>query len=250
MAEDLFEKHGVTSHREQILAVRQECIVGEPGKGTSYAGGFPRVDEGFVWPEKDDHPLSFVAQLECRAIGIEADGFLVFFHDNRHWGSSAADRGHAVVMHVQGQRQLGPDDLPVRVKPRFFGLGKKTLTPTTYRRVEIALRAGHSYPSLERELIDFHDDEALYEGYCELVAECEQSLQIGGFPLPVQSDDMERDCASIMKLGSASDWKLLLQLYEVGDMMWGDAGALYWFIYEEDLLARRFDRVWMIMQCH
>ncbi|NNJ25645.1 hypothetical protein LzC2_17180 [Planctomycetes bacterium LzC2] len=33
------------------------------------------------------------------------------------------------------------------------------------------------------------------------------------------------------------------------EMMWGDLGMLYWWIRREDLAARRFDRVWMTLQC-
>lgn len=33
-------------------------------------------------------------------------------------------------------------------------------------------------------------------------------------------------------------------------IMFGDYGCLYFFIPREDLLARRFDRVWMQMQCY
>jgi len=32
-------------------------------------------------------------------------------------------------------------------------------------------------------------------------------------------------------------------------MMWGDMGMLYFWIRAEDLAARRFERVWMILQC-
>jgi uncharacterized protein YwqG len=42
----------------------------------------------------------------------------------------------------------------------------------------------------------------------------------------------------------------LLQLFEIGDMTWGDAGALYWYIHRDDLEISRFDRVWMVSQCH
>jgi uncharacterized protein YwqG len=31
---------------------------------------------------------------------------------------------------------------------------------------------------------------------------------------------------------------------------WGDAGRLYFWIRKQDLAARRFDRVWTILQCH
>ena len=49
----------------------------------------------------------------------------------------------------------------------------------------------------------------------------------------------------------ASDWILLLQLDSDrdADLMWGDAGYLYYWIRAEDLAAGRFDRVWMSLQC-
>jgi uncharacterized protein YwqG len=31
--------------------------------------------------------------------------------------------------------------------------------------------------------------------------------------------------------------------------MWGDAGTLYYWIRRPDLLAGRFDRIWMIFEC-
>ena len=81
-------------------------------------------------------------------------------------------------------------------------------------------------------------------------AEFRHDIQLGGLPYPIQSDDMERDCVRAFDHGQPEDWRLLLQLFEVGDMMWGDAGALYWFIHNEDLKESRFDRVWMVTQCH
>ena len=48
-------------------------------------------------------------------------------------------------------------------------------------------------------------------------------------------------------------WVLLFQLdmVECGDfeLMFGDSGRIYYYITKEDLLARRFDRVWLMLQC-
>jgi hypothetical protein len=52
-----------------------------------------------------------------------------------------------------------------------------------------------------------------------------------------------------VKISDTGDFLGLLQLFEVGDMTWGDAGALYWFILKEGLDKGRFDRVWMVTQC-
>ena len=49
----------------------------------------------------------------------------------------------------------------------------------------------------------------------------------------------------------ADDWILLLQLDsdDQANLMWGDAGMLYYWIRSEDLAASRFDRTWMTLQC-
>lgn len=47
-------------------------------------------------------------------------------------------------------------------------------------------------------------------------------------------------------------WRLLAQLdsdYASGTM-WGDAGMLYFWIRDEDLVAGRFDHAWCVMQCY
>jgi uncharacterized protein YwqG len=48
----------------------------------------------------------------------------------------------------------------------------------------------------------------------------------------------------------AADWRLLLQVdsEERLGMMWGDAGRIYFLIRKDDLMGRRFDRVWLILQ--
>lgn len=57
--------------------------------------------------------------------------------------------------------------------------------------------------------------------------------------------------AVALRLGF-SDWILLLQVDsdEVGTgMCWGDAGRIYYWIRRQDLAAKNFDNVWLILQC-
>ena len=51
--------------------------------------------------------------------------------------------------------------------------------------------------------------------------------------------------------GGATDWELLLQLDsdDDADMMWGDAGALYFWIRKQDAETADFSKVWMVLQC-
>ena len=46
--------------------------------------------------------------------------------------------------------------------------------------------------------------------------------------------------------------KLLFQAASAGecDMSWGDAGMLYFWIYEEDLKNLNFDKCWCVMQSY
>ena len=48
--------------------------------------------------------------------------------------------------------------------------------------------------------------------------------------------------------------QLLFQLDTVEsggfELMFGDCGHIYFYITKEDLAARRFDRIWLILQCY
>jgi uncharacterized protein YwqG len=252
MHEGLLKKYDLERYRAAIEAVKTACLVGEvtTEQTESFCGGFPKVDAGFVWPRKDGYPLHFVAQLSCKDLdltGPEA-GSLLFFYDNRHAGYSPKDLGHAVVLHQQGERALTGGDLPTCEVKQFFGLMTARVQPKVYEKVSVEFRPGDCYPSLERKLIQFEDD-GWEEAYGEFVYESSHDIQSGGYPHPIQSDCMEKDCVKAFSIGTPKDWRLLLQLFEVGDMRWGDAGALYWFILNEDLDKGRFDRVWMVTQC-
>jgi len=88
--------------------------------------------------------------------------------------------------------------------------------------------------------------------------------QIGGYPQAVQGD-VWTECemfsnnhvASTDKklweqaASRASRWRLLLQFDTDDDLnvMWGDAGTIYYCIPEEDLRASNFDKVYSIAQC-
>jgi uncharacterized protein YwqG len=50
---------------------------------------------------------------------------------------------------------------------------------------------------------------------------------------------------------NAHEWWLLLQVDsdDRASMMWADLGRVYFWIREEDLRERRFERAWAILQC-
>ena len=248
-----WNKYGLGAHQTSIQRAAQRCLVGQQTEleASSFLGGLPKVDRDFSWPSKDGCSLDFVAQLDCAAIDVLPfeQGHLLFFYDNRHWGYSKKDRGHAVVIHQQGEIQTTETDLPEYEVKSLFGLRKRTVRPKVYQKIWLTFSANWSYPSPERGELTF-ETEVDEEAYSEFFWKDERLVQLGGFPQPIQSDDMEQNSAEALEFGSPEDWQLLLQLFEVGDMMWGDAGALFWFIHRDDLRSARLDRVWMVTQCH
>ena len=61
----------------------------------------------------------------------------------------------------------------------------------------------------------------------------------------------EQEKVKALEAGAA-DWRLLLQIDtdEAGPgWMWGDVGRIYFWIRHQDLAARRFADVWLILQC-
>jgi uncharacterized protein YwqG len=245
--------HKLTTYADEIRRVSRRCLAGVLCKQArdSYFGGMPNVPPSFHWPTKDGYPLAFIGQLHCRDIDLvpSDDGDLLLFYDNRHWGYRPKDVGHAIVTHIHPGTERTTPELPTRTVSSLFGMMKKNVTPKRYQRVNVQFEGSVSYPWYEREVLTFSDDVA-DECYTEFCCAIRPDIQVGGYPSPIQNDFMERDCVRAFGFGDIEDWVLLLQLFEVGDMMWGDTGALYWFIHQDDLRDMRFDRVWMVSQCH
>lgn len=273
--EQLIAEHQLSPYTDRILAVAKECIVCSAGeKGAAGAGddphagpgtrvgGYPVVPKGFGWPMKNDRPLEFILQLDCAELNAvvagaggpspyPAAGLLSFFYDNVHWGYDQKDEGFVRVFHFPDRAVLVPLEPPEFEQTSWFGFRKSPAALEPYRVCTLRFVRKLSLPSLERGRLSLAN-EADEESYYELLATTEPFIQLGGWPIAVQSDDMEEEVARLLSRGNADDWELLLQ---VGDsagtnMMWGDAGKLYFWIHKEDLAASRFDRVWLICQSH
>jgi uncharacterized protein YwqG len=209
------------------------------------------------WPRYEGRPLCCVAQLDLgqvRAAGgpewLPDHGRLLFFYELEHgsWGLHATDAGSALVIHETGSHIVAaePDDLPYEAK---------------FPSYPVAFVRSVSFPTGERLAIDWSrlnraSTEALEQALADL-APASPMHQIGGYPCPVQSDSMERECQDIARRlgqrdGDLADWRLLLQLDtdDEAGMMWGDVGSLYFWIREQDARAGAFSKVWLILQCN
>lgn len=265
---------GVGQRAAEIAALGVPCVrlrttPGQDGEipvGASKLGGHPDLPDGVEWPEWQGRPLSFAAQLELAEAARHAPegsfpgaGLLSFFVDETLEASGlypTDEGGWRVIWLPAGSA------LTRRAPPA-------ARAPQTFQPCAVEMHAALSLPG-DDALIHEHgldrDDDELLDAIEAVRGECIHQLL--GIPRPIQADpavacqfgihgvhrrtpphfDSER---AAQVEGGAAEWRLLLQLDsdDNADMMWGDAGMLYFMIREPDLRERRFDRVWMIFQC-
>lgn len=192
------------------------------------------------------------------AVGISAKSYSTTSRNNP--GCDPKDRGCCSVLYVP--------DLDSPLEQKATGDGEAMLS-----RINVSFRPAKSLPSPERSQVsDLSLDESEAESYAELRESIYSGLpkhQIGGFPFPVQGDDMELESQLVSNglycgdssgyedprahelRAGAADWRLLLQLDTDVDanVMWGDCGTLYFWVRAEEASRGRFENTWLILQC-
>lgn len=252
--------------------------------GTRF-GGRPDVPPGFVWPtfkgkrydgEIKVRPLTFLAQFDCGELApydsehlLPDHGLLSFFYDVdvQPWGYDPEDRGGARVFWFEDLDLLSPAELPADMEDYC-----------RFPMVRVQAREELTYPGPEdffsgnwEEAAESGDDlEAAQEelgvgdpGVCSkllgwpdviqnsMAVECDMVTQ--GYYLGNGWKDIPQDVRERAEESAIDRWQLLFQLdmVEADDfqLMFGDSGRIYFYIPREDLLERRFDRAWLILQC-
>ncbi len=236
----------------------------------SHIGGEPVLPEGMNWPTRNGVRLDFLARLSLadvhRAGAIDwlpARGALLFFYDveRQPWGFDPVDRGSWAVVLVDDLEAAATaaDPLPAngRKIPFRFAHFRLIQSLPSWERASIEA-LGLNDPESE-ELMRLTDE----------VFEAKPKHQVGGFPAPVQGDDMEleaqlvshglycgnqtgyKDPRAVALRHGAADWRLLLQLDSDDDLgvMWGDSGTLYFWVPEASAREGKFEDTWLVLQC-
>lgn len=257
--------------------------------GATRFGGQPDVPPDFVWPtfegESYDHvvknrPLTFLAQFNCEEMAqfdiehlLPDHGLLSFFYemDTQCWGFDPKDKGCARVYWFEDISTISAADFPADMEEdfKFPMVMIKPSRKTSYL----------SWPDFTDVFPDDVDDDAFNVAWEELIGEDadepEECSKLLGWPDVIQNS-MFDECDLVTQgyyIGDSKAWDrippeicrraeetardrwlLLLQLdtVECGDfeLMFGDCGHIYFYITKEDLAARRFDRVWLNLQCY
>lgn len=249
-------------------------------------GGRPDVPAGFQWPvfETDTYddesvkprPLAFLAQFDCAQLAsldkeglLPKAGLLSFFYElgSQRWGFDPKDAGCARVYWFEGE-PLAPAEFPeeleeeCRLPELAVHLSAGTDAPDfqdACPALEYPFTANdyRYFDQARRELgLDYPDNLSKLLGWPDIIQnnmtlECE--LVSRGYYLGGSWDGIPLEERDALRTPSVRDWRLLFQLdtVESGDfeLMFGDCGRIYFYIRQEDLAARRFDRVWLVLQC-
>ncbi len=230
-------------------------------------------------------PLSFLAQFDCAALApldlddlLPHEGVLSFFYElySQRWGFGPEDTGCSRVFWFPDQTVLCPAEFP-------DGMEDYLRLPS----LPIRGRSETEYPfyedfSVELELLELcrKEGQEPWEVFGEMrktIGGCEETPspwhRLLGWPNIIQGN-MTQECELISRgysigsglkdipkgiweevgEGSLDAWRLLFQLdsnvhTKDFSLNFGDSGSIYFYIRKEDLAARRFDRVWLILQC-
>lgn len=220
-------------------------------------------------------PLAFLCQIDLGEAApldkeglLPKSGLLSFFYEaeSQLGGYTPEHKGCARVYYFPAGTALRETDFPGEL-PDYCRFPEQAIT----------LEAAPSLPDwwdLEPDLREqFEDDYDLYDAAAEeLDCEHEYASHLLGYPDLIQNP-MGEDCEMIARgydcgngpvdlppekkaeiEAAAKDWTLLFQMgsVEYGDdfeLMFGDAGCIYFWIRKQDLAEKNFDRVWLILQC-
>ncbi len=251
---------------EALLApgARIEPLGSDAEVAAAQLGGAPHLPADAAWPASPDGALSFIAELDLRALhalaseaasGIPLDGLLLLFYDAQTmpWGLDPGDRDRFAVLHVAA-------GAPPRAAPTgtiTFPAGHMTFRPVKVLPVtreapglRFADRAAtQSY--LEHALALSGDADHRVRGFAAWIAQDgreEAALAASGFAVGLPKQLAAARRAAHL---DPADWRLLLQLDTDPAVRfeWGDSGRLYLLARDEDVRARRFDRTWLLLQC-
>jgi uncharacterized protein YwqG len=271
----LFRSRDLTRISDQVVGLLRHAISiktqpidnkADIPVGASKFGGLPDLPSLLRWPEWQERPLPFLAQIRLSDIApldyaneLPHSGMLYFFFDEEALETYPPTRESWHVIYANSNFAY-PQHLPVsseelRIYPTcsLEFSNRLTLPPFESRYLE---NLGLSYNAFERNAPPEQRKEA--DAYIELEQQLEafyenETLhhQLLGHPFQIQGDLLWECQQDTGYAGDPTDWRLLLQIDTDDDagVMWGDVGILYFYIPQQALAARDFSQVHLIMQC-
>jgi uncharacterized protein YwqG len=272
--------------RVSMPSIRLDCLratnEAEPPLGGSRLGGAPDLPHGMSWPEWQDSPMAFIAQVNLAEIVTHDEqghlpraGLLSFFcaidgtaagvmpalDDPSSWMVSYFDGDLATLV-----RLPNPPDLPEllqfpacqasfsqeltlpNVESReVLALGLTELERQAYVDVESGADIGY-LPVMNHHLLGYPHclgRSPFIAGYRKAYSIPDPyAIDLQGTP-----EGLQRKLTDLQHKAE-KEWRLLLQVYsnEEAEMDFGGGGVLHFCIPKEALARRDFSQVWVEMQ--
>ena len=244
-------------------------------RGASRIGGKPDLPAGVDWPWAGDFPMAFIGQINCSQLPDFGDRDLLpdrgrlyfFFEPTQDFAFQFLSAGHPffkVMYYDAPECDLVQPDWPDSLdhRWRFWPCHVRYNPQPTFPE-------GYLDKFWSLFTLEIAPEQADWD-LSGLVGEFPRSqIQILGHPNPVQGTledsaeirrlselhpDWDREQLNAEARASFQDWLLLLQVPSVGrpagiDWLY-DLASVYFMIRRQDLIARRFDRVWLGYQDH
>jgi uncharacterized protein YwqG len=202
--------------------------------GRSRVGGQPDLPSAASWPKSDEgRPMEFILQVDLEEAGVPGfpqSGLLQFFYDLDAcvWGGTPGDERHYRVLFHETGVSLAP------VRSQAMAIDERA----------IAFAPAISLPPVDEiELPAELEDE-----YTSLAWTSDTVHQLGGHPMEIQNPVVDY----LDHVEDGRNYRLLLQLdsEEPLGLLWGDVGRIFLMIHRDDLVAAKFDRVELNLQCY
>ncbi|CAM3980097.1 DUF1963 domain-containing protein [Saccharibacillus endophyticus] len=265
------------SLKMELKALKKADIV----TGKSRVGGGADLPEGISWPEWDECPYTFIAQINLaelpqgHTLPLPANGLLSFFYASAAMYDDDAFHGDPTTCKVIYTPSSAFDELRRLDIPESLMQAdpKVVLSPTSITFVPDLCVPESDSAYLKQLGLGWDgntvDHERYWSTFLTNLSEprlCHVPIhRLLGHPDQIQGD-MQEQCAKMLQWRSfdssiseedqakfdreASEWRLLLQIDsdDAPDSDWGDTGRIYFWIREADLRQSNFDHVICIMQ--
>jgi hypothetical protein len=223
--------------------------------GATRIGGEPLLPAGEAWPrEPGGAPLTFVAVIaldELPGLAPLPSGTLLVYWDEDCWDREREDFVAGTrVFHVPSGGELTRARMPGSERPSH-PVHLAGFAMPVVGEIEHVLDSRRIGPDEAERL--FAAIDRLCVGVAHQLLGSSRDIQgavldeVAGWLATAHPETLRHFGEAQLR---GEGWLLLAQFAEAGDLVFGDAGALYLVMPHEDLEACRFDRVMGIMQCH
>lgn len=252
------------------------------GIGQSKLGGKPDMPAGAEWPRWDVHNMSFVAQIHLAELPgpldsapLPANGLLSFFYaveaiygEERFHTDPATCRvlyTPAQALSTLERRPLPQLEASAVFKPNRMSFVPELAVPASESAYLESMSLGwnhrshlEDYNRYREDFLPQFNERMKVEGYLHRLLGHPDQIQ-GDMQVPCEVKSRHLPFSFLQEpdkraqtVRDANKWRLLLQIdseeAKTG-IMFGDVGRIYFWIHEDDLASRQFDKVVCEMQC-